>query len=158
MLVDLTLGFLLYGIIMILFLYYKWFVERKEGFQNTNQGEKAKITPGGDESKTSLSPATAMNSNAELIIQNSNIVPLKKEIALENWSKMTSETCYKSDLGEALKLTGNYLQRTNNYRRTNPDDCSAPNHEFVGTFYDVSGGIGQTPPTGEKMPLSTVCS
>jgi hypothetical protein len=136
MLVDITLGFLLYGIIMILYLYYKWFVEtnerRNEGFETNKQG--ATITPGNNESKTSLSPAAAMNINSEMIIQNTNIRPLSQEAALQNWSNMTSETCFKKDVGEGLKLVGNYLQRTNNYMRSNPDDCSAPNHEFVVTF------------------------
>lgn len=161
MLVDLALGFLLYGIVMILYIYYKWFEEGKDGFRGYEGFESnrkvATITPGNNDSKTSLSPAAAMNINSEMIIQNTNIRPLSQEVALQNWSNMTSETCFKKDVGESLKLVGNYLQRTNNYMRSNPDDCSAPNHEFVGTFYDSSAGIGQTPPSGERMPTSTLC-
>lgn len=159
MLVDIALGFLLYVCSMIAFLYYTWFVEKSEGFQSgsgSGSGEPT-IPPGGNDSKTSLSPAAAMNTNNELIVQNTNIQPVKQEVARENWSKMTSESCYRKDLGEELKRTGNYLQRTNNYIRSNPDDCSAPNHEFIGTFYDISKGIGQTPPSGGNMPPSTLC-
>jgi hypothetical protein len=65
---------------------------------------------------------------------------------------MTSERCFRSDVGEPLKKTRNFLQRTNNYSRTHPDDCSAPNHEMVGTFYRPHDGVGATPKTGMPLP------
>jgi hypothetical protein len=49
-----------------------------------------------------------------------------------------SQACYESDFANRIQLTGNYSQMTNNYRRKNPDSCSAPVHELVNNFYKPS--------------------
>ncbi len=50
---------------------------------------------------------------------------------------LTSEACATDDYWKrGYELTGNYRQETNNYRRTYPDDCSAPRHEFILDFYE----------------------
>jgi hypothetical protein len=72
--------------------------------------------------------------------------------AVGNWGKMTSEVCFRSDIGESLKKTRNYLQRTNNYQHLHPDSCSAPNHEFIGTFYTPFDGVGRYPSPGTNLP------
>lgn len=46
----------------------------------------------------------------------------------------TSESCYKRDYSRTLELSS-YSQRTNNYRHSYPDSCSAPNHDLILDFY-----------------------
>lgn len=50
-------------------------------------------------------------------------------------TKETAQRCYESDFEVRTSKVGNYLQRTNNYKRAAPDSCSAPKHELVGNFY-----------------------
>lgn len=94
----------------------------------------------------------------EKIIASDRLMPFTEAEAVGNWSRMTSERCYKLDLAEPLKRGGSYLQRTNNYQHSHPDSCSAPNHEFVGTFYKPHEGVGATPKTGLPLPPSTQCA
>jgi hypothetical protein len=49
-----------------------------------------------------------------------------------------AQACYESDFANRIQLTGNFNQLTNNYRRKNPDSCSAPVHELVNNFYKPS--------------------
>jgi hypothetical protein len=112
----------------------------------------AKVVPGGSDEASKLSPGGAMDATTEKLLQFPT--PMTEDEGRANWANMTSERCYRSDIGESLKKTRNYLQRTNNYRRSHPDDCSAPNHEFVGTFYTPTNGVGMTPPSGTPYPAS----
>ena len=48
---------------------------------------------------------------------------------------LTAKTCYEKDFLAQTTKTGNYIQRTNNFRHAAPDNCSAPLTEFVGSFY-----------------------
>ena len=144
--------------IIILFMYHRY---KLEGFADLNVSPslfKAAVAPGGAEEESALSPGGAMDPNTEKIIESPALPAMSVNEAESNWGKMTSQTCYKSDIGESLKLTRNYLQRTNNYQRQHPDDCSAPNHEFVGTFYNPFDGVGRTPATGTNYPPSTQCA
>lgn len=52
-------------------------------------------------------------------------------------SCMRAGCCYETDFQNRIQLTGNYIQRTNNYKRGAPDSCSAPFHELVNNFYKV---------------------
>ncbi len=52
-------------------------------------------------------------------------------------SMLNSCACYAKDFQNRIQLTGNYRQLTNNYKRENPDSCSAPFHELVNNFYEV---------------------
>jgi hypothetical protein len=47
---------------------------------------------------------------------------------------LTSGCCHATDFEQRTDLTGNFIQRTNNYKRGYPDTCSAP-LEFVTAFY-----------------------
>lgn len=124
---------------------------RQEGFQNP---WIPTTTPEGV-SESELAPA--MSIQTEKLLTSDRLVPLTEEQAVNNWSRMTSEKCFRSDMEEQLKPVGSYLQRTNNYKRSHPDSCSAPNHEFVGTFYQPHEGIGSTPASGLPLPPSTQC-
>lgn len=101
--------------------------------------------------------ARAYSGDTEKLIASERLRPFSEQEAVNNWSRMTSEKCYKTDMGEQLKKTRNFLQRTNNYQHSHPDSCSAPNHEFVGTFYQPHEGVGATPKTGLPYPPSTLC-
>lgn len=50
---------------------------------------------------------------------------------------LNSCACYGIDFQNRIQLTGNFKQLTNNYKRENPDSCSAPFHELVNNFYEV---------------------
>jgi len=157
MIAALTLGFALFGIALVVFYFYSLYLRRRvEGFHDVpNSLFVPKVAPGGYEEASPLSPGPANNELTEKIIANAGLPAMSMAEAEGNWAKMTSERCYRSDKGEALKKTRNYLQRTNNYVREHPDDCSAPNHEFVGTFYKPFDGVGKTPERGTDMPPST---
>ena len=128
-----------------------WFKDWK---YETSKGEM----PEGAAEKESLSPGDAFAVSTEKLLA-PHIQPLSVEAAEAGWDKTTSQVCYQTDAGEVLKKTRNYLQRTNNYPRTYPDSCSAPFHEFLGTFYaPATGGIGQTPATGTNYPRRTQCA
>jgi len=127
-----------------------WFKDWKdETFTN--------MVPTGVKEREQLSPADAFSTSSEKLLS-PLLQPLSTEAAEAAWDKTTSQVCYQTDQGEVLKKTRNFLQRTNNYPRTYPDSCSAPNHELIGTFYEPSrGAIGRAPKAGTDYPPSTQC-
>lgn len=52
------------------------------------------------------------------------------------------------DQTRQTELGGQYVQRTNNYRREYPDNSSAPLSEFVGAVYAPKDGVGRVVPCG----------
>lgn len=131
-----------------------------EGFADLNVPAslfRATVAPGGAEEDIGLSPGAAFADSTEKIIESAGLPAMSIAEAEGNFGKMTSQTCYKSDIGESLKPTRNFLQRTNNYMHLHPDSCSAPNHEFVGTFYTPFDGVGRYPASGVNYPPSTQC-
>lgn len=46
--------------------------------------------------------------------------------------------CNETDFEARTNLTGNYIQRTNNYKRAYPDNCTGPLHEFTMSFYKTT--------------------
>lgn len=154
MILGLVLAFLLMIVVAIAHVVLK----PSEGFDDVPLSAFVpSVTPGGYDADSKLSPAAAMNMGAEKLIVSAALPAMDLKEAESNWGKMTSETCYKTDIGESLKKTRNYLQRTNNYEHVHPDSCSAPNHEFVGTFYTPFNGVGNRPASGTKYPASTQC-
>jgi hypothetical protein len=151
---------LLTGVILVIGLLYLYRRFKVEGFVNLNVSPSlfvASVPPSGADDVSDLSPGAAMSPDTEKIIESAALPAMPMAEAEANWGKMNSQTCYKSDIGESLKLTRNYLQRTNNYERKHPDDCSAPNHEFVGTCYTPFDGVGRIPDCGTNYPPSTQC-
>jgi hypothetical protein len=141
------------GILVLVAIYI--FRTLQEGYTNPNVSPSLfvpRVTPGGNEELSDLNPAGTNNINNEKIIASSELPPMSELEAVTNWGKMTSEKCFRSDIGESLKKTRNYLQRTNNYKHMHPDSCSAPNHEFVGTFYTPFDGVGRYPLPGTNFP------
>ena len=119
------------------------------------QGQLATITPGGSEEISRLSPGGAADPATEKLVESVELPAMGFTEAISNWGSMTSEQCFKTDLGESLKPTRNFLQRTNNYQRQHPDSCSAYYHEMIGTFYKPFDGVGRTPAAGDNYPPST---
>jgi hypothetical protein len=136
----------------------------REGFENyaplnvSPELFTARVVPSGYDEDSALSPGAAMSPVTEKIVASAALPAMSVAEAESNWGAMTSQRCYKTDIGEALKPVRNFLQRTNNYARTHPDDCSAPNHEFIGTFYNPFDGVGRTPECGSDYPVSTQCA
>ena len=111
--------------------------------------------PSGTDSGSKLSPGNAFSNSSEKLL--SDFIQTQSDNEAQNaWSKIPSQTCLKYDDSEKLKPLANYYQRTNNYKRTHPDDCSAPFHEMLGTFYKPTLGVGQTAPSGLSLPGSVV--
>ena len=50
-------------------------------------------------------------------------------------SCLNSSCCSETDFEQRSNLVGNYFQRTNNYKRGDPENCSAPFHELTLSFY-----------------------
>lgn len=153
----LVIGLVLFGV-AVLYL-YTGYLRRKE-----NEGEGfadsvdlPKIVPGGSDDRSIFAPGIAFDPSTELLLQSTKLPAMNMEESRSNYGKMTSQQCYTSDMGEPLKQTRNFLQRTNNYVRSHPDDCSAPNHELIGTFYSPFDGVGRTPEKGTSVPISATC-
>lgn len=68
---------------------------------------------------------------------------LKPSVGL---SSLTASSCAAQDRARQMEVGGQYVQRTNNYRRDYPDNCSAPLTEFVDSMYAPRDGVGLTVP------------
>jgi hypothetical protein len=108
------------------------------------------------ESEEELKGADVGSEASYKLIGSERLVPMPAEEGVENWSRMTSERCFRYDMAEPLRKVRNFLQRTNNYSRSHPDSCSAPNHEMIGTFYRPHEGVGAQPAAGDKMPVGAL--
>jgi hypothetical protein len=159
MIAYIALGFAVFAAAIIMFVLYSGYMKKREldleAFQNESQVnlDKEKAYPGGVNDRSGLSPE-AVNAPGRLI-ESAGLPGMSTSESLSNLGKMTSERCFRADIGESLKKTRNYLQRTNNYQRSHPDSCSAPYHEFVGTFYKPEDGVGLRPSAGTNYPAST---
>jgi hypothetical protein len=51
---------------------------------------------------------------------------------------LTAESCYTNDFLAQTQKTGNYIQRTNNFKHARPDSCTTPLTELVNSFYSPS--------------------
>jgi len=67
----------------------------------------------------------------------------------------TAAGCYEVDFETAMEKTGNFRQLTNNYKRGDPDSCSAPIQELATTFYQVTPVPRIASPSPEPSPQGT---
>lgn len=51
-------------------------------------------------------------------------------------TSVDAASCARMDPARQLELGGQYVQRTNNYRRLYPDSCSSLVTDFVGAIYE----------------------
>jgi hypothetical protein len=126
----------------------------KDTWMPTASGRNPEGEPVGVSSDTDGEQLTAPS--FEKLLASDRLVPMSAEEAVGHWSQMTSERCFRSDMAEPLRKTRNYLQRTNNYPRSHPDSCSAPNHEMIGTFYKPHEGVGAKPASGLPFPAGAL--
>jgi len=85
---------------------------------------------------------TALDGSPDTFLPDAGNYPEGQQVALKDFMKvktgltMTSAaSCAESDKSRQGELGGQYVQRTNNYKRDYPDSCSAPLSEFVGSVY-----------------------
>jgi hypothetical protein len=70
-------------------------------------------------------------------------IKVQKKVGLGN---LSASSCAAQDRTRQAELGGQYIQRTNNYRRDYPDNCSAPLTDFVDSIYEPADGVGLTLP------------
>jgi len=131
---------------------YMRIILQKVGLENFESGSgNIDIAPLGKMELSVLSPGAAMSLSTEKLL--SDIISVQSDQDADAaWAKIPSQTCLASDQGEQLRPSRSYYQRTNNYKRTHPDDCSAPFHEMLGTFYAPTLGVGASAPSGLPLP------
>jgi hypothetical protein len=78
----------------------------------------------------------------DAFLPDAGVFPDGQQVALKDFLKVKSGltltsavSCSKADAARQGELGGQYVQRTNNYKRDYPDNCSAPLSEFVGSVY-----------------------
>ena len=84
---------------------------------------------------------------------NAGMYPEGPQVLLKDFMKVktgltsaTAKSCMDQDKARQGELGGQYVQRTNNYRRDYPDNCSAPRSEYVGSVYEPKHGVGLSVP------------
>lgn len=92
---------------------------------------QAQIDTTGAEEKSTLEPDNAYLSSPRepYNLLNGWLAPATTQL------HPTSEQCYSLDFQKRLEPAGSYRQMTNNYKRGDPDSCSAPDHDLVLGFY-----------------------
>jgi hypothetical protein len=55
----------------------------------------------------------------------------------QNTDFLNAQRCFEGDFQTRLERTGNYRQLTNNYKRGDPNSCTAPLQNLVLPFYKV---------------------
>ena len=74
-------------------------------------------------------------------------LPLADMLTIQSGlSSLDARGCASIDRVRELELDGQYVQRTNNYKRDYPDNCSAPLSEMVGSIYKPKDGVGLVVP------------
>jgi hypothetical protein len=74
---------------------------------------------------------------------------LMKDVGL---TTVSAVSCAAADSARQMELGGQYIQRTNNYRRDYPDHCSSLLSDFVGGFYAPKAGA-----VGSIVPCTGFC-
>lgn len=91
---------------------------------------------GRDETDTVDAPApTTLNKPRTPYHLLSDVIP---DAPRDTIGCLTARCCPETDFESRTNLTGNYLQRTNNYKRSYPDNCTGPLHEFTTAFYKTT--------------------
>jgi hypothetical protein len=93
----------------------------------------------------------------DAFLPDAGVFPDGQQVALKDFMKVKSGltltsavSCSKADAARQGELGGQYVQRTNNYKRDYPDNCSAPLSEFVGSVY-------QPLAVGSSVPCDGSC-
>jgi hypothetical protein len=82
------------------------------------------------------------------------LAPFQQDLPLTDFlmkntglTTLSAVSCAAADQARQLEPGGQYVQRTNNYRRDYPDHCSSLQSDFVGGFYEPkAGAVGSVVP------------
>lgn len=108
-------------------------VKRKEQIQEAFQNiSPAEVVSGTPESTYTDGPADASLSQPR---QPYNLLPELPAAPRGSISCLKASCCAETDFEWRTNQTGNFLQRTNNYKREFPDNCTGPLHELTLAFY-----------------------
>jgi|688.fasta_scaffold651125_2 hypothetical protein len=109
-------------------------IEVKEPFQNTPQGVRG-IT----EASTDLDAIQPADADLENLKKPYHLLRgVLPDATRDKTSGLSAQRCFETDFNRRIEKTGNYKQLTNNYKRMNPDSCTAPMTELVTSFYNVT--------------------
>jgi hypothetical protein len=118
----------------------------KEGFENWESA------PFGANERSNLSPEVTFGEREPAHLLHEEIETTRP---FNVTGTLTQQQCYEQDGTHVTSKVSDYSQRTNNYKRTYPDSCSAPFKELVGSFYAPrNGAIGTPIPVGARVPPS----
>ena len=124
--------------------------KHEEGFANE---EEKKEDPVSNSEKSQLSPDVNGAGPAHIL---KDVIPVTRPF--NETGTLTQQQCFEQDGHRIPEKLGDYNQRTNNYKHTYPDSCSAPFKELVGSFYAPrDGAIGSPVPKGRAFPQSAKC-
>lgn len=101
----------------------------KEAFQNITAAEVVSGTP---EANYIDGPADASLKQPR---KPYNLLPDLPPAPRGSISCLKASCCAETDFEWRTNLTGNFLQRTNNYKREFPDNCTGPRQELTLAFY-----------------------
>jgi hypothetical protein len=101
----------------------------EEAFQNISPAEVVSGTP---ETTYIDGPADASLKQPR---QPYNLLPELPAAPRGSISCLKASCCAETDFEWRTNLTGNFLQRTNNYKREFPDNCTGPRQELTLAFY-----------------------
>lgn len=103
----------------------------QEGFQAV--GRQRRTLTGTGEDLGGLAPAgTGLEKPREPYNLLAGWLPARAEPAYP-----TAQRCHDADFQVRLERTGNFRQMTNNYKRGDPDSCSAPIGDMAMAFYKI---------------------
>jgi hypothetical protein len=92
----------------------------QEGFENPGKEVKGVVEPSAGDPDSADAPYS----------------PLADVLKLKGTEgTLDAKSCFETDFLAQTEKTGNYIQRTNNFRHVTPDSCSAPRTELVNAFY-----------------------
>jgi len=106
----------------------------KEGFVSYLMPPSQKIPGGGIEGIMGSGDDLQDFPNGQQVLLDRNL-----DVGL---GTLDAASCAAIDQSREMELGGQYVQRTNNYRRQYPDNCSAPLTEFVGSVYKEKRDVG----------------
>lgn len=126
------------------------------------QMDRVILTRSGDRRYIRVSEAyvdyiTALEGAPDAFLPNAGAFPEGPQVALKDFMKVqtgltsnSAKSCMDQDKARQGEVGGQYVQRTNNYRRDYPDNCSAIRSEFVGSVYEPVG-------VGASVPCDGSC-
>ncbi len=103
--------------------------DKKEGFVDLEVKGKSEVNPDSGPGPASLTQPRKPYHLLSDVLQNA---------PRDTVGCLTAGCCNETDFEARTNLTGNYLQRTNNYKREYPDNCTGPLHDFTMAFYKTT--------------------